>query len=70
MSGSDDDTPHDAPSHRKGDADDSVHFRSYRIHCINGRWYFLTREGGTVGPFSTRKEAETHLSEFLKHVRP
>ncbi len=70
MSDSDDDTPHDAPSRRKGDADDSIHFRAHRIHCINGNWYFLTREGGNVGPFATREEAEIYLSELLKHVRP
>lgn len=69
MSGSDDGTSHDSPSRRKGEADDSIHFRAHRIHCINGSWYFLTREGSNVGPFPTREEAETYLSKFLKRAK-
>jgi len=69
MSGADDDTSNDPPLRRQGDADVSIHFRAHRIHCINGSWYFLTREGGNIGPFATREEAETYLSEFLKLAR-
>jgi len=33
-------------------------FRSNRIFRSDGRWYFHTREGIPVGPYSTQFEAE------------
>lgn len=55
--------------HRKNDLKVAAHFRAHRIHTINGEWYFLTREGQNIGPFPTKKEAESGLTEFLKIVK-
>lgn len=59
----------DSPKHRKNDLKVSAHFRSHRIHAINGEWYFLTREGQNIGPFLNQKEAEAGIAEFLKIVQ-
>ncbi|MGK0419070.1 MAG: hypothetical protein ACJAST_004193, partial [Halopseudomonas sp.] len=41
----------------------------HRIHAINSDWYFLTREGQNIGPFSTKEAAEEGLAEFLKTAK-
>ena len=46
---------------RKTDAIEAVHFQADRIHNLNGRWYFLTREGGNIGPFESKRQAEKSL---------
>tara|TARA_A100000171_G_scaffold53062_1_gene76047 strand:- start:17106 stop:17528 length:423 start_codon:yes stop_codon:yes gene_type:complete len=69
MSNSDDDTSHDFHSRRKGEVGPSICFRAHRIHRINGSWYFLTREGGNVGPFPNREETETCLSKFFEAAK-
>lgn len=50
---------------RKSDKPSEVHFHADRIHSLNGRWFFLTREGGNVGPFESKKRAEKELALFL-----
>lgn len=50
---------------RNTDPSTRVHFHAERIHCINGLWYYLTREGANVGPFATKESAKKHLVEFL-----
>lgn len=43
---------------RKGEPD-SIHFRSERLECLNGKWFFSTRESEKlVGPFDTHEQAE------------
>ncbi len=59
----------DSPKHRKTDSKNASTFRTHRIHAINSDWYFLTREGQNIGPFSTKKEAEEGLAKFLKTVK-
>lgn len=42
-------------------------FRSQRLCCENGDWYFQTREGALNGPFTDRQEAEKALAVFVAH---
>ncbi|MCB1753419.1 MAG: hypothetical protein KDI74_17015 [Gammaproteobacteria bacterium] len=58
-----------SPKQRKNDSKVAAHFRTHRIHAINGEWYFLAREGQNIGPFPTKQDAETGLAEFLKIVK-
>ncbi|MFT6420800.1 MAG: hypothetical protein ACJA0O_001332 [Porticoccus sp.] len=59
----------DSPKQRKDDSKEAPPFRTHRIHAINGEWYFLTRAGQNIGPFSTKDAAEAGLAEFLKTVK-
>lgn len=43
-------------------------FRSDRFFCVNSSWYFATREGVSIGPFSTKAEAQRGLIDFLDFV--
>tara|TARA_R110002072_G_scaffold77138_1_gene180284 strand:- start:10712 stop:10897 length:186 start_codon:yes stop_codon:yes gene_type:complete len=54
---------------RKLDDPLEVHFHADRIHNLNGRWYFLTREGDNIGPFESKKQAEKELALFLSKSR-
>ena len=54
----------------------ATHFRSERIECMNGSWYFAVREThGMLGPFPTRqayiKDIESGRSdvEALSNLR-
>lgn len=40
-------------------------FRSQRLCCENGEWYFHTREGTLNGPFTDRQVAEKALAVFV-----
>lgn len=35
----------------------------------DGKWYFTTREGKSMGPFDTEDEAGVGLSDFLEFMR-
>lgn len=59
----------DPPKQRKDDLKEASPFRTHRIHAINSEWYFLTREGQNIGPFSTKEAAEASLAEFLKTIK-
>jgi len=53
---------------RKGEKD-STHFRSARVECLNGQWYFAVREGSKlVGPFLSQKEAQTAANSYAKDI--
>lgn len=39
-----------------------LRFRGKRVHRSNGKWYFHTREGISVGPYQTIFEAEVEAS--------
>lgn len=43
-----------------------IPFRSNRYFCINGTWYFMTREGSQLGPFIDKREAEAELMMFIR----
>ncbi len=40
--------------------------RSNRYSYINGVWYFHSREGEKHGPFTSKKEMEAALQEFIQ----
>jgi len=42
-------------------------FRSDRVFCSDGAWYFHTREGVDVGPYRNKFEAEVD-AEMLKSL--
>lgn len=51
---------------RRNDPRDMLHFRSDRIACENGLFYFTTREGGSQGPFKSRDQAEIAASVYVR----
>lgn len=53
--------------YRNGEPEKS-HFRSERFYCADSEWYFSTREGDEMGPFSLRADAEAELTLFLRHT--
>lgn len=44
----------------------NIPFRSNRYFCINGTWFFMTREGSQMGPFIDKREAEAELMMFIR----
>lgn len=54
---------------RKTDAPEAVHFQANRIHNLNGKWYFLTREGDNIGPFESKRQAEKSLALYISGVK-
>jgi hypothetical protein len=52
--------------HRKNESV-MTRFRAHRIFRVNELWYFHTREGIDVGPFSSEFEAQIEAS-ILKHL--
>lgn len=51
--------------HRTGEAR-NIPFRSNRYYCVNGTWFFMTREGSQLGPFIDKREAEAELMMFIR----
>ncbi len=47
--------------------EDKTHFRTDRYYCIDGKWYFTTREKIEMGPFDTHKDAESELMLYMRH---
>ena len=43
-------------------------FRSDRYTCVNGQWYYQTREGSIEGPFGSMDEAGRDLLVYLRHA--
>lgn len=43
--------------------------RAERFFQLNNDWFFATREGAMVGPFSTRESASTALTDYLDFIR-
>ena len=41
------------------------YFRSNRFECVDGQWYFSTREGTQEGPFADLAEAKNRLAEYI-----
>jgi hypothetical protein len=44
-------------------------FQTDRFFSVNASWYFATREGSSIGPFSTKFEAQEGLSNFIYFVQ-
>ena len=54
---------------RRTDPDPSRHyFRSERMLRQGTDFYFLTREGTTEGPFSSRERAQRGLDDYIRAV--
>ena len=49
---------------RRDDKEDKTYFRSDRLFCSNGQWFFVTREG-EQGPYPKRDQAEAALERFI-----
>lgn len=43
--------------------------RGERFFRLNNDWFFATREGSTVGPYSTRDSATLGLSDYLEFIQ-
>jgi hypothetical protein len=41
-------------------------YRTSRMFRDNGKWFFKTREGETVGPFQEELEASTQLEVYIR----
>ncbi len=52
---------------RKGDSKAVTQFRSDRMFCEDGAWFFYTREGSIEGPFGDKAEAAARLEAYI-HV--
>ncbi|MCZ6711848.1 MAG: DUF6316 family protein [Gammaproteobacteria bacterium] len=53
---------------RIDDHNDGTHFRSGdRVFCMNGEWFFQTREDDH-GPYHSRGEAEIELARYAKEM--
>jgi pimeloyl-ACP methyl ester carboxylesterase len=51
-------------THRAGEGNQR-HFRSERIYQAEGGWYCLTRESGSLGPFTSREDASEQLDAYI-----
>lgn len=61
----------DAMSMRNTDHEDKLRFRSERIACQNGLFYFTTREGTLEGPYRTHDQAEVAAALYIRyHLDP
>ena len=53
-------------SHREGEADAPVTFRSNRFFTNGNDWYFSTREGIDQGPFESRIVAHDAIQKYIR----
>ena len=49
---------------RRDDVEEKTYFRSDRLFCSNGQWFFTTREGAQ-GPYGQRDQADAALKRFI-----
>lgn len=54
--------------HRDGE-NSTIPFRNKRYVCINGVWFFETREGKQKGPFVNKQEMEAELLYFIREQK-
>ena len=52
---------------RQGE-DGPVPNRCDRFYSFENEWFFTTREGSPVGPFSTQNSAKVGLSDYLEFL--
>ncbi len=58
----------DNSSMRKRDPQESTHFRSgNRLYCINGKWFFQTREADH-GPYPSKEAAQVELQRYVEEM--
>jgi len=58
----------DEPRARAGEKP-RLRFRTDRLFAVSDGWYFTTREGIDVGPYSTREEAAAGAAKLLALLR-
>lgn len=54
---------------RTGEKTKRVPLRTDRFFAVNGSWYFVTREGMSIGPYLSKQEALNALADFIDFVR-
>jgi len=54
---------------REGESQAKVWYRSERFFCVDGKWFFSTREGVDVGPYSSRYSANNGLSLYVHFMQ-
>lgn len=54
---------------RTGDADNTIPLRTDRFFAVNANWFFLTREGATIGPYTSKFDAQLALSDFIEFIQ-
>jgi wobble nucleotide-excising tRNase len=48
---------------------ETTHFRSERILCMNGQWFFAVREKtNLVGPYNSKQSAEKAAAAYTKDI--
>lgn len=52
--------------HRREDVIDKTWYRSDRFFVVDGAWYFTTREGHDIGPYSNRSAASSGLEVYVR----
>lgn len=52
-------------TNREDDEEEKTRFRSVRFFAIEDKYYFSTREGMEVGPFTSKEEAEAGLTRYI-----
>ena len=46
----------------------TIPVRSDRFFAAQGEWFFSTREGSPIGPFSNKGEASSGLRDFIEFM--
>ena len=57
--------PSESSGVRKGE-ESAKPFRSDRFFQVDGAWFFSTREGIDIGPYSTKEDAEREERNLVK----
>lgn len=50
---------------RPGEQRTPIPQKNERYYCINGEWFFKTRNEGLQGPYSSKPEMEDGLLHFI-----
>ena len=53
---------------RTDNHNEMVHFQLGRFAQQNSEWFYLTREEGQRGPFTSKEDAEGDLAEFIIYL--
>ena len=53
---------------RAGDAEPWVVERDDRYFCLDGGWYFATREGLAMGPYESRARAVAETELYIQFI--
>lgn len=56
-------------ANRTGETAFKVPLRTDRFFAVNANWFFSTREGAAIGPYTTKTEAQVGLSDFIEFIQ-